>query len=208
MKTIIGICVCVLMALTGCDTKQNWIDTGVSSPYHDCSIMEYLRGDAYNWELTVEMIERADLTDLFEGQVDTLPEITFFGIPSYSILRYLWDNGMESVSELTSAFCRETILNHVVKGKYLKADIAYRNPNYLITDPQQDGGTELITLGGRQLKAYVDKSEYGGVPDAGAETMYLYSFSAYTQVPLASPDIQPLNGVVHALNYNFVLGRI
>lgn len=208
MRTIIGICVCVLMALTGCDTKQNWIDTGVSSPYHDCSIMEYLRGDAYNWELTVEMIERADLTDLFEGQVDTLPEITFFGIPSYSILRYLWDNDMESVSELTSAFCRETILNHVVKGKYLKADIAYRNPNYLITDPQQDGGTELITLGGRQLKAYVDKSEYGGVPDAGAETMYLYSFSAYTQVPLASPDIQPLNGVVHALNYNFVLGRI
>ena len=208
MRTIIGICVCVLMALTGCDTKQNWIDTGVSSPYHDCSIMEYLRGDAYNWELTVEMIERADLTDLFEGQVDTLPEITFFGIPSYSILRYLWDNDMESVSELTPAFCRETILNHVVKGKYLKADIAYRNPNYLITDPQQDGGTELITLGGRQLKAYVDKSEYGGVPDAGAETMYLYSFSAYTQVPLASPDIQPLNGVVHALNYNFVLGRI
>ena len=115
---------------------------------------------------------------------------------------------MESVSELTPAFCRETILNHVVKGKYLKADIAYRNPNYLITDPQQDGGTELITVGGRQLKAYVDKSEYGGVPDAGAETMYLYSFSAYTQVPLASPDIQPLNGVVHALNYNFVLGRI
>ena len=208
MRTIIGICVCVLMALTGCDTKQNWIDTGVSSPYHNCSIMEYLRGDAYNWELTVEMIERADLTDLFEGQVDTLPEITFFGIPSYSILRYLWDNDMESVSELTPAFCRETILNHVVKGKYLKADIAYRNPNYLITDPQQDGGTELITLGGRQLKAYVDKSEYGGVPDAGAETMYLYSFSAYTQVPLASPDIQPLNGVVHALNYNFVLGRI
>ena len=208
MRTIIGICVCVLMTLTGCDTKQNWIDTGISSPYHDCSIMEYLRGDAYNWELTVEMIERADLTDLFEGQVDTLPEITFFGIPSYSILRYLWDNDMESVSELTPAFCRETILNHVVKGKYLKADIAYRNPNYLITDPQQDGGTELITLGGRQLKAYVDKSEYGGVPDAGAETMYLYSFSAYTQVPLASPDIQPLNGVVHALNYNFVLGRI
>ncbi|MFR1242333.1 MAG: hypothetical protein ACLSDJ_14635 [Butyricimonas faecihominis] len=42
----------------------------------------------------------------------------------------------------------------------------------------------------------------------GAETMYLYSYSAQTQVPLATPDIQPLNGVVHALNYNFVLGKI
>ena len=38
--------------------------------------------------------------------------------------------------------------------------------------------------------------------------MYLYSFDAMEMVPLASPDIQPLNGVVHALNYNYVLGRI
>ncbi len=209
MKTrLIYIGFCVLLCLIGCDTKQNWIDTGISSPYHDCSMMDYLRGDKYNWELTVEMIERAELTDLFEGEVDTLPEITFFAIPSYSILRYLWDNNLESVAELTPEFCRETVLSHVVKGKFLKADIAYRNSKYQITDPLQDGGTALVTLGGRQLKAYVDKSDYGGVPDAGAETMFLYSFSAYTQVPLASPDIQPLNGVVHALNYNFVLGRI
>ena len=193
---------------TGCDTKQNWIDTGVSSPYHDCSMMDYLRGDKYNWELTVEMIERAELTDLFEGKVDSLPEITFFAIPSYSILRYLWDNNLRSVAELAPEFCRETILNHVVKGKFLKADIAYRNLKYQITDPLQDGGTTLVTLGERQLKAYVDKSDYGGVPNAGAETMFLYSFSAQIQVPLASPNIQPLNGVVHALNYNFILGRI
>lgn len=198
----------LLLLLAGCDTKQNWIDTGVASPYHDCSIMEYLRGDPYNWELTIEMIERADLTDMFEGEDLDHETITFFAPPSYSILRYLWDNDMESVSELTPEFCRQTILNHVVNGKYLKADIAYRDPDYLITDPNQDGGTALTTLGGRQLKAYVDKSEYAGVPDAGPETMYLYSFSAYMQVPLATPDIQPLNGVVHALNYNFILGNI
>lgn len=210
MKTLQNIytCICLLLLLTSCDTKQNWIDTGVSSPYHDCSIMGYLRGDNYNWELTVKMIERADLIDLFEGQVDTLPEITFFSIPSYSVQRYLWDNGLEDVSELTPEFCRKTILDHVVKGKYLKSDIAYRNSKYVITDPNQDGGTSLLTLGGRRLKAYVDKSEYAGVPDVGPETMYLFSLSAQIHVPLATPDIQPLNGVVHALNYNFVLGKI
>ena len=198
----------VSFCLTSCDTAQDWIDTGVSSPYHDCSIMEYLRGDQYNWELTVQMIERGGLTAMFEGTESDYEEITFFAIPSYTILRYLWDNDLEAVSELTPEFCRETILNHVVKGKYLKADIAYRNPDYLITDQKQDGGTALTTVGGRKLKAYVDKSSYGGVPDVGAETMYLYSYSAQTQVPLATPDIQPLNGVVHALNYNFVLGKI
>lgn len=210
MKTLlyISICICVLPLFTGCDTKQDWIDTGVSSPYHDCSIMEYLRGDKYNWELTVAMIERAGLTALFEGNDPEYKEITFFAPPSYSVLRYLWDNDMENVSELTPEFCREMILKHVVKGKMLKSAIAYRNPDYIITDSKQDGGTELTCISGNRLIAYVDKSPYGGVPDVGPETMYLYSFSAYTHVPLATPDIQPLNGVVHALNYNYILGKI
>lgn len=210
MKTLkyIVMSLAVLFLLTGCDTQQDWIDTGVCSPYHNCSVMEYLRGDRYNWELTVEMIERAGLTALFEGDDPDYEEITFFAIPSYSILRYLWDNDMESVNELTPEFCRQTVLNHVVKGKYLKSDIAYRNPKYLIMHNEQNGGTTLLSEGGRRLKAYVDKSDYAGVPDIGPETMYLYSFSVNDMVPLATPDIQPLNGVVHALNYNFLLGNI
>lgn len=210
MKTLKSILVnlLVLFLLGGCDTYQDWIDTGVASPYHDCSIMEYLRKDNYNWELTVAMIERAGLTNLFEGTDPQYKEITFFAPPSYSILRYLWDNDLESVDDLTPEFCRETILQHMVKGKYLKSDIAYRNPDYLIMDEKQDGGTTLSTEGGGRLKAYVDKSPYGGVPDVGPEIMYLYSFSARDYVPLATPDIQPLNGVVHALNYNYMLGKI
>lgn len=83
------------------------------------------------------MIERGGLTAMFEGTDPDYEKITFFAIPSYTILRYLWDND-------------------------LKADIAYRNPDYLITDQKQDGGTALTTVGGRKLKAYVDKSSYGG----------------------------------------------
>ena len=113
----------IVSVLAGCDPKQEVIYTGVSNPYFDGTMLDYLRSNEKNWDLTVEMIERADLTDLFEGQVDTLPEITFFAPPSYSILRYLWDNDMESVSELAPEFCRQTILNHVVNGKYLKAEI-------------------------------------------------------------------------------------
>lgn len=92
MKTLqyIKIVVCLWGLCVSCDTQQNVINSGVSSPYHDCTILDYLRGDEYNWELTVAMIERAGLQDLFEGRVDSLPEITFFAPPSYCILRYLW----------------------------------------------------------------------------------------------------------------------
>lgn len=61
MKKIYNIFVCISAAifLSSC-TAQDWYDSGVSSPYHDCSIMEYLRKDTYNWELTVKLIERQD----------------------------------------------------------------------------------------------------------------------------------------------------
>lgn len=67
MRTIILILCCVGI-LSAC-TQQDVINSGVSSPYHDCNMMDYMRGDTYNWELTVQMIEHAGLTDLFEGKV-------------------------------------------------------------------------------------------------------------------------------------------
>ena len=64
MRAIILILCCVWI-LSAC-TQQDVINSGVSSPYHDCNMMDYMRGDTYNWELTVQMIEHAGLTDLFE----------------------------------------------------------------------------------------------------------------------------------------------
>ena len=47
MKTIYKLLMCVVVAgrLVACDTQQDVWDTGVSSPYHDCTVMEYLRED-------------------------------------------------------------------------------------------------------------------------------------------------------------------
>ena len=57
----------IIALVWACDTEQKVIDTGVSNPYFDGTIMDYLRSNDKNWDLTVEMIEHADLTDLFEG---------------------------------------------------------------------------------------------------------------------------------------------
>ena len=66
----------------------------------------------------------------------------------------------------------------------------------------------MTTAGGVILLGYREKSEYGGVADAGAVTLYLFSKNADTQIPLASPDIETLTGVVHSLNYNYTLGDL
>lgn len=199
------------MLLSSCTTKQIIIDTGTTNPLYDGSIMKYLRADNYNWELTVEMIERAGLTDLFEGQVDTLPQITFWGPTSLTIFRFLMDTQNKTgypgpyykVADIPVATCREYILKHVTKGKYLKEGIGYRNLDYDISSPDQNGGTVFKTIYGNSVRAFLTVSSYGGVSGAGPTELNLFSITAHRIIPMATPDIQPTNGVIHALNYGY-----
>ena len=181
MRAIILILCCVWI-LSAC-TQQDVINSGVSSPYHDCNMMDYMRGDTYNWELTVQMIEHAGLTDLFEGKVDTMPVITFWGIPSYSIQRFIFDSHENEdltkvytkVSDIPKSLCREFLLKHVTKGKILKEDIAYKNKEFEINESGQDGGTWITCLAGNRFIAYREGSDYAGVPDAGEVSLRCWS---------------------------------
>lgn len=205
----------VLFSVVAC-TKQDILDTGVSSPYFDGTVMEYLRSDKYNWDLTVQMIEKAELTDLFEGKVDSCQEITFWGPKSYVIRRYLFksaggeiDNEKYStISEMPKELCRSYILRYVTKGKFLKKDIAFRNMDYLINDPEQDGGSDFRCLAGNWVRAYLEKDEWNGVPDVGPVIMSLWSLTIKAEIGMDTPDIQPKNGVVHAISYDHTLGKI
>lgn len=200
------------VGINACSTQQDVIDTGVASPYYDGTIMDFLRADAYNWELTVKMIEHAGLTDLFEGKDERYPEITFWGLKSWSIQRYIWDQqvagkNINSVEDIPEEECREILLRYVSKGKLLKKDAAYRNMDYLISDPAQEGKTVVNCLAGNSFYAYREIESYGGVAGGGAEHLLLYS-PQYGKIPMATPDLQPENGVVHALNYGHEFGKI
>ena len=208
MKRIIYLLLAI--SFVACETKENFIDTGISDGTFEGSMYAYMQQDSYNWDSTLLVINRAGLDDLFKGDDPDYPQITFWGPTSYSIIRYMLQHSPQynSVSEIPIDECREMILDHVVEGRYMKADIAFRNPDYLIHDDEQDGGTEFTCLGENEIIAYKEQEAYGGVDNAGPIVLYLYSFTKFTQVPLASPDIQTDNGVVHSLNYNYTFGNI
>ena len=81
------------------------------------------------------------------------------------------------------------------------------NKDYFINEEKQDGGTDMTCIGGNKLRAYLRGSSWAGVADVGAVTLNLYSME-HGDIPVASPDIQPKNGVVHALNYSYNFGKI
>ena len=111
------------------------------------------------------------------------------------------------VSDIPKSLCREFLLKHVTKGKILKEDIAYKNKEFEINESGQDGGTWITCLAGNRFIAYREGSDYAGVPDAGEVNLRCWSPS-WGKIPMSSPDIQPTNGVVHALNYSYRLGHI
>ena len=195
----------VLMGfLSGCDPQNNYIDTGISNGKHDCSMYEYFRSDSKNWSLLVQMIQKAELVPLFEGKDPNYPQITFWGPTNYSIRRYILDweivGGIESMSK---AFCEKIILMHVVKERIMKEEINFRIP-----DPSGKlvGATELLTEGGVKLLAYRERDVWAGVANARAIILHLHSQSSDSKIPLASPNIETLSGVVHSLNGNYTLG--
>lgn len=191
--------------LVSCDPKDNYVDTGVSNGKHDCSMYEYFHTSSYNWDSTILMIQRAGLERLFEGNEPGYEQITFLGFTNLSIKRYMLDNNIQRVSDMDPEFCRSTLMAYVVKGRVMKEDIAFRIPD---AGREILGGTIITTEGGRVLHAYKEQDEWGGVANAGAVSLFIFSKTADIAVPMASPDIETLNGVVHALNYNHDLGKL
>lgn len=195
------------MMLTAC-TKQEIIDTGISNGVHKTSMMSYLKTDSYNWDSTIVMIKRANLEPLFEGTDVAHPQITFLGPTNHSIRRYMLQNNINSIRDLSVEFCRDMILMHVLDKRYMRSDINFKNLSYPISDRLNGGGTDLFTLYGNNVRLYNIRTNDSAAPNLGPVYVYIYSFTAQTDVPIASPDIQTNNGVVISLGYNYGLGNI
>lgn len=63
-------------------------------------------------------------------------------------------------------------------------------------------------MGGNKIWAYTFRGAYQDVSDVGAVTLYVTSIDGKIDIPIASTDIEPINGVVHSLGYSFTLGEM
>lgn len=196
---------------TGCETKDNYIDTGICIGKHDCSIYQYLHKSSYDWDSTIRIIQRADMVELFDG---TEP-ITFWGPANHSIRRYMIDKKIKSIDDIPVLTCQNMLKTYIVMGKYMTKDIEFRIPDI---SGKYLGGTKWPTLGKNFMHAYKEQGDFGDIEGVGAITLYLRSITikdygngpieSSSSVPLASPDIECTNGVVHSLNYNHRFGDL
>lgn len=205
VKVIYIVGVMFLFCIISC-TKDNYIDTGISKSRFDGNMLEYMESHSYDWDSTVVMIRHAgaDMVTLFEGREPGHEEITFLGITNHSIRRYLLMNGINSVRDLDPEWCRSILLQHVIDRKLYRKDI----PEGKLGDfgTVGEGGVVVNTLAGTQVWMYVVLQEANGIKEHAARPIFLNFMRANKNFNIASGDIEPDNGLVHALEYKFTLG--
>ena len=197
----IGVCFVAISC-----TKENFIDTGLANGDHDCSMLEYMRGDHYNWDSTVVMIEHAGLTDLFEGKDPDYPKFTFFGVTSMSILRYMLDNEIDCIADMDPETCKQMLLEYVYDEVILAEEVPEGTKSLVWPPITGEGGVEITPVGGKTCRLFAETEDYEGVDDAGGT--YIYLESNRTTHTVASANIKFTNGIIHSLHYNHTFGKL
>ena len=201
-----GAIVVMVLCLCSC-TKYNYINGGTANGIHDCTMWEYFHTNSYDWDSTVVMIEHAGLKSLFDGTGE-YKQITFFGLTSNSILRYMLENNYERVTDIPVGKCQDIIQKMVAPKRIMLNDVPRGNRI------QSGGGIEsaFVEYDGLvfdcirgSLFLWTQRMAYNDIEDTGEIALYIASRNqdGTRNERVASTDIQTTNGVVHSLNYDF-----
>lgn len=222
IKSVKQIGVFLMVALlfgSACNKDDYYTDGGLANPYFEGTIMAYLDSKPIEFDTIAQIVRLAGLEETFNQD-----EFTFFCprdrdikdlIGDYrsgganDVLYSLNRDTIKTLSDVDSLIWRKYLLRYMFKGKNLLADYPqvdfdvlniYPGQNYYAYDNSvskigvvyndavsSDGKSTLKYMGYRQLHiCYIPNLSY---PDT------------WIVNKVASSDIQPTNGVVHALDY-------
>lgn len=196
------------MVMVSLSCTKYYFDTGIHEAKYDGSIWDYMESKKPYFDSTMMVIELAGMKNVFQNE-----NITFFAPPGGTIFRavhnlnqYLKFNGKDTVSKLEqidSEVWKNTLSEYIFKGTNLLKDYPQRDTLNFLAFP----GQNYTSYGGRIMNIGVIYQDAGGVTGAGYRQLflaYIPDFSnpqnGLTNTPVATSDIQPRNGVIHALN--------
>ena len=209
----------LLSAFVSC-TKYNQIDTGLAKAKFNGNMYEYFQANHYDWDSLVLMIDRAGLKDVFTGERAGFEKITFFGPTNHTIRLWMykrerrWDPELMQtvvvkkayyrVDEIPVEDCHRLVMEHVVKGVYMRDDIP---EGTLAESGAREGGTTLTGVEGNSFWIFSFRGMYQGIAGQGAVSLKLIS-EIGQEIKVASSNLESDNGVVHSLHYDYPLGTL
>lgn len=204
----------VLLVFTACNKDKYFYDTGVHKAEYDGSILSYLKSKPVYFDSLVRVINLAGMNDIYEKE-----NLTFFAPPSAlvhkSVMRlnqYLKFNGRDTVSQLDQikpAVWRQMLALYTFKGANRLKDYQQIDTTSILAFPGQGyiGYGNLNENLNRTMNIGVVFNDAAGVKYAGYRQVVLSYITDLSQptrylnyAQVASSDIAPNNGIIHALN--------
>lgn len=204
-RTVFVVAALLMLLSAGC-TDYNLEDTGLADGNHNTTMLEYFKGDPYNFDSLQVMIRHAGLEDIFEGKSQYGNNITCFGITNHSIRRYMLENEITSIQDMPVDECRRMVLDCVTAQRIMLDDVPEGAPSTDLETPIGTGGETITMLSGKRLWIYTYRDTYNDVPKAGPKRIYIVSEETTKSSKVASHNITTNIGVVHSLVYDFTLG--
>lgn len=207
-KIALGILVALMVTCFFSCKKDYFFDTGVHDAKYNGTILQYLKSNKVMFDTTVQVINLAGMANVLE----TEQNITFFAPTSSSIVksviylnRHLRLNGQDTVADyrqIKPVVWRKILSQYIFKGKNTLKDYPQLDTLAYAAYP----GQAYASYDGELMNIGVIYNDAGGVKYAGYRQLFLSYIQDRTQptqslinVPVATSDIQPTNGVIHVL---------
>jgi hypothetical protein len=197
-----------LFGMGSCEDDSYLIDKGISNPYYDGTVWDYLNSRPDYFEKLVDVIEWADMEGVFKDST-----ITFFAPTDWSInnslnrLNYYWYNyeGKDSITDIRQVnpeVWRDILSLYIIKDKYLLKDIPQIDTTAMSAYP----GQAYVSYNGRPMNIGVVYANAGDVKYVGYRQLiysYVYDFADndMKNAYIATSDLQPTNGAIHVIRF-------
>lgn len=202
-----------LAFLAGCQKNNYFQDGGKHTPNYNGTILQYLNNKPGMFDSVSRVIQLAGMQDVFDKE-----EITFFAPADSSIsntifqlnqvLRFRGRKEVTNLNQIKPTVWRRMLSRYIFEGKKSLTDYPQIDTDNLSAFPGQiyasyDG--EIMNVGVRYNNA-------GGVAYAGYRQLLISfipsvssprDYLSWRSAAVASVNIAPTNGYVHALQYTF-----
>ncbi|MCD2424661.1 hypothetical protein LQ567_17905 [Niabella pedocola] len=205
----------VVLGFAACKKNDYYKDSGTHDPNFKGNVLQYLQSKPGQFDSVAKLIKIAGMESVFQNE-----EITFFA-PSDSSIRASIDiTNMNLASIGLNPINRMDQIKPAVWRKYL-ALYLFKGAKSLNDYPQIDFGNFSAFSGqiyysydGYPMNIGAVYQDAGGIKYAGYRMLYLSyigslsspkDVSTWVSISVASANIHPSNGYVHALRYGITL---
>jgi hypothetical protein len=222
IKAIILFAVSISL-FTACQKEKYFFDSGIQKGTYNGSILAFLKSKPVYFDTLTKVIQIAGMNDVLDKE-----NVTFFAPTSSSIYKsvkglndFLRQNGRDTVAKLEQIkpeAWKELLSLYIFKGTNKLKDYPQIDTLNMAAFP----GQGYTALGGRTMNigvrfndavSYENNVEKSRIKYAGYRQLFIAYIPNYADpkiglinIPVASSDISPTNGVVHVLaqegNYN------